>query len=149
MDKTNDFNISVDLVTDEGFAELTVSPSLNSMSYVLDFLEEQLGKLDMPMKKVSKLLIALDEIYSNIARYSEAPIAKICFAVEDGVFVLTISDNGNPYNPLEAEEPDTTLSAEEREPGGLGIMMVKNLMDKVEYEHNGELNILRLSMKLA
>lgn len=58
--------------------------------------------------------------------------------------MLTLKDHGTPYNPLEKEDPDITLSAEERDIGGLGIFMVKNLMDEVTYDYIDEENILTL-----
>lgn len=56
----------------------------------------------------------------------------------------TFVPHGTPYNPLEKEDPDITLSAEERDIGGLGIFMVKNLMDEVTYDYINEENILTL-----
>ena len=57
---------------------------------------------------------------------------------------LTFIDNGVPYNPLEKEDPDTTLSAEDRKIGGLGIYMVKKNMDEMEYEYSEGKNILSM-----
>lgn len=57
--------------------------------------------------------------------------------------VLTFRDDGVPYNPLNRDEPDITLDAEDREIGGLGIYMTRKMMDKTEYEYKGE-NIFRM-----
>jgi len=62
--------------------------------------------------------------------------------------VLVFRDDGTQYNPLEAEDPDITLSIEERGIGGLGVFMVKKMMDSVEYEYIDGVNTLRLSLKL-
>ena len=61
---------------------------------------------------------------------------------EPRAVVMTFMDSGIPYNPLEKEEPDTTLSAEEREIGGLGIFIVKKTMDEISYRYENEKNIL-------
>ena len=92
-----------------------------------------------------KIDIVIDEIYSNIKLYSGATEARIECSVKDGSITLVFSDNGVPYNPLEAEEPDITLDAERRKVGGLGIFMVKKTMDQVEYEY--ELSFNRLILK--
>ena len=62
--------------------------------------------------------------------------------------IITYIDNGVPYNPLEKEDPDTSLSAEEREIGGLGIYMVKKSMDDITYEYKDGQNILAIKKNL-
>ncbi len=93
--------------------------------------------------------IAADEIFSNIARYAYYPetgeaIVRIC--VDDDITV-EFEDCGIAYNPLSAQSPDITLSADEREIGGLGLFMVKNLMDSVEYKRAANKNILTIKKK--
>ena len=61
---------------------------------------------------------------------------------------LGFRDNGKPYNPLDAKEPDVTASAEDRAIGGLGIFMVRKMMDKVEYMYKDGQNVLTLTMKV-
>ena len=106
---------------------------MDTIGQVSSFLEQELEKLEVPMKTANKLQIAMDEIYSNIVRYSGADDAEIKCCVDDGILTLRFRDNGTPYNPLDAETPDTTLSAEERSIGGLGIFMVRKMMDSVDY----------------
>lgn len=116
---------------------------------VTEFIEEELGKLDCPMKTIVQLNIAIDEIYSNIVKYAyKNKKGPVTVRLEErhnphGV-CLTFIDEGIPYNPLNADPPDTTLSAEEREIGGLGIYMVKESMDNIVYEYKYEQNILHL-----
>ena len=57
---------------------------------------------------------------------------------------MTVSDAGIPYDPLQQEDPDVSLEADERQIGGLGIYLVKQLMDEVSYEYRGGMNILRI-----
>ena len=111
---------------------------------VNDFMEKTLEKLEVPVKTAAKLKIAVDEIYSNIVFYSKATKATVmCFMEQEKLFVV-FEDNGIPYNPLEAAEPDTTLAAEDREIGGLGILVVRKLMDEVIYENSDGYNRLTL-----
>jgi len=61
---------------------------------------------------------------------------------DENKVVISISDQGKEFNPLEKADPDTTLDADEREIGGLGIFMVKNIMNHIYYERSGENNII-------
>lgn len=123
---------------------ITVDPKEDSMQTVIDFVEKTMEQAEVPMKTAVKMNIAVDEIYSNIRLYSGATKATIECAVEDDRIVLVFTDNGSPYNPLDKADPDISLSAEEREIGGLGIFMVKKTMDEVTYEYSEGFNRLTL-----
>lgn len=128
--------------------ELTLSPTLEKITEVTEFIEGILSEKEVPMKIITRVNMAIDEIFSNIARYSGATVATVgCSVVEDKV-LLRFSDNGKPYDPTEKKDPDTTLSAEEREIGGLGIFMVKKMMDEVEYVYKDGSNVLSLVKNL-
>ena len=90
-----------------------------------------------------------DEIYANIVNYSKATLATIFYSIENGKLRISFTDNGIPYNPLEASEPDVTLSAEERQIGGLGIFMVKKMTESMEYEYADGKNVLSLVIALS
>lgn len=124
---------------------LTVKPSMESVPQVASFVEEQLEEFDIAAKIAAKLMIAVDEIYSNIVRHSGASEAYVSIVKEADALRIIFSDNGKPYNPMDAEEPDITASAEERDIGGLGILMVRKMMDDVEYEYKQGMNKLVLT----
>lgn len=128
---------------------LSVTPGMDTIPQVAAFVEEQLERFEVPMGLSTKLMIALDEIFSNIVRYSGASEAQIRLVKETDTLRLIFCDNGKPYNPLDAEEPDVTASAEERSIGGLGIFMVRKMMDAVEYEYTHGMNRLTLAKKLV
>ena len=113
-----------------------------------DFVEEHLEQFEVPMKISTKLMVAVDEIYSNIVHYSGASQAKVQILKEADTLRLIFRDNGKPYNPLDAEEPDVTAAAEDRTIGGLGIFMVRKMMDNVEYMYKDGQNVLTLMMKV-
>ena len=123
---------------------ITVDPREDTMRAVVSFVEETLALAEVPVKIAMKMNIAADEIYSNIQRYSGATNAQIECVVSENRLTLVFEDNGSPYNPLDKEDPDTTLSADEREIGGLGIFMVKKTMDDVSYEYSEGMNRLTL-----
>jgi len=126
---------------------ITLKPTEESMADAAAFMENALVSSGVPKKIISKMNIAVDEIYSNIIRYSGAEEADIECAVSDGKILLIFRDNGRPYNPTEKPDPDLTLSAEERDIGGLGFFMVKKIMDNVEYTYREGLNHLTLTKR--
>ena len=133
--------------------ELTVSASIESIETVTDFVNEQLEALDCPMKAQMQIDIAIDELFGNIAHYaygSEEGEATVRVEVTESplAVVVTFIDRGVPYDPLAKDDPNTTLSAEEREIGGLGIFMVKKSMDDIAYEYKDGQNILKIKKNL-
>ena len=131
----------------EGMKKISVSPQLASIDAVTDFFETCLTEQNAPVKVVSQINIAVDEIFSNIVRYSGATSVLIgCRAEKDHV-VLRFADNGRPYDPTEKDDPDITLSAEERDIGGLGIFMVKKTMDDISYVYADGFNILTIQKR--
>ncbi|MEG1605568.1 MAG: SpoIIE family protein phosphatase [Clostridia bacterium] len=141
--------LSLELTPQKGAAmrKLKLSPTLAAIEQVTAFVEKELEAADVSMKSVIQMNIAADEVFSNIARYSGATDATVGVSVEDGRITLRFADNGRPYDPTGKPDPDITLSAEERDVGGLGIFMVKKSMDTVEYEYHDGLNILTLTKR--
>ena len=97
--------------------------------------------------------IAVEEIFVNIANYAYNPeIGKAEIVVEitekPVTVAITFEDSGVPYNPLEKQDPDITLNAEERDIGGLGIFMAKKSMDDIEYTYRDGKNILTIKKAL-
>ena len=133
--------------------ELNIAATVENIETVTDFVNEQLEALDCPMKAQMQIDIAIDELFGNIAHYAYNPeIGKATVRVEviedPLAVVITFIDNGVPYDPLAKADPNTTLSAEEREIGGLGIFMVKKTMDDITYEYKDGQNILAIKKNL-
>ena len=133
--------------------ELTIAATVENIEAVTDFVNGQLEALDCPMKAQMQIDIAIDELFGNIAHYAYNPeIGQATVRVEvieDPLAVtITFIDNGVPYDPLAKEDPDTTLSIEDREIGGLGIYMVKKSMDDIAYEYKNGQNILTIKKNL-
>ncbi|MBQ8124541.1 MAG: ATP-binding protein, partial [Kiritimatiellae bacterium] len=95
------------------------------------------------------LHVILDEIASNIVRYSGASEFELTVAAtaDPAGVRLVFSDDGQPYDPLAHVDPDTTLSAAERPIGGLGILMVKKMSDSVDYARVRSRNVLTIFKK--
>ena len=133
--------------------EITLAATLENIDLVTDFVSELLDANGCSMRVQTQINIAIDELFSNIARYAYAPgegdaTVQVEF-VENNEFVeLTFIDSGTPYDPLAKADPDTTLSAEEREIGGLGIFMVKKSVDDIKYEYKNGQNVLMIKKKI-
>jgi anti-sigma regulatory factor (Ser/Thr protein kinase) len=134
--------------------ELKLAATVENIETVTDFVNEQLEALDCPMKAQMQIDIAIDELFGNIAHYAYKPgVGDATVRVETGedplAVVITFIDKGVPYDPLAKDDPDTTLSAEDRKIGGLGIYMVKKSMDDMTYEYKDGQNILKIKKHLA
>ena len=123
-------------------SDISVTPDKDSIKTVTEFMESTLEEWKAPMKVANKVQIAVDEIYSNIVYYSGATNAKITVTGSDEKLSLLFEDDGTPYDPTTAKEPDVTLSAEERDIGGLGIFMVKKMAADIHYENTDGKNRL-------
>lgn len=126
----------------------TVDLSLENIPELTSFVEDTLREKGASDKTVAKINIALDELYSNIVKFSGATYAKISCGVKDESIFVSFEDDGVRYNPLEKRDTDITLNADDREIGGLGILMVKKSMDNIEYKYENNKNILVVSKKL-
>lgn len=140
--------LAVDLKCLFGDTELSLIPNAASFDTLNDFAQKLTSRLEVVPRLANKINIIFDEIYANIVNYSGATLAKISYAIEGKKLYITFIDNGIYYDPLSAEAPDITLSADERKIGGLGIHMVKKMSENVEYERIDEKNILKITMSL-
>lgn len=125
--------------------ELTMEAVVENIGKATEFVEQRLEEQGCPMKMQAQFAIVIDEIVSNIAQYAYAPgsgdVTLVLDCGGDSV-TLTFKDRGSKYDPLQRPDPDIGLSAEEREPGGLGIFMVKKTMDECGYEYRDGQNVL-------
>ena len=124
-------------------------PKQESIAAASDFLDECVEVFDIPMRAGYSLKVVTDEIFSNIVYYSGAKNAEILLRNEMEQVTLVFLDDGSAYNPLEAEEPDITASAEERSIGGLGLLMVRKMAETVQYEYLDGKNQLTVVLSKA
>ena len=134
-------------------AEITIPARVENLDTVTAFVDAELEKLDCPIKTQIQIDVAVEELYVNIAHYAYAPgEGDATIEVETDPASRTVSitfrDRGIPYDPLAKPDPDVTLSADERQIGGLGIFMVKKSMDDMRYTYEDGQNILTIVKKL-
>ena len=117
------------------------------------FVRDMCGKYGVAKEIVGDVDIAVDELGSNIVLYAypreETHTFHTFFHCVNGELTITFVDEGVPFDPTRPTETHLDLPPEERPLGGLGIMMVKELMDKVEYQRKGGKNILRIAKRFA
>ena len=136
-----------------GVKELTLEASLESLPQVTAWIDEQLEALDCSLRAQTQIDVAIDEIFGNIVHYAYPEgkgNATVRFEhdAEANMVTITFLDHGIPFDPLAKPDPDTTLSAEDREIGGLGIFLVKKTMDDVSYAFRDGMNTLTLKKKI-
>lgn len=127
--------------------KFTIDAKLENLPSVTEFVIDALESRDCPMKVTMQMELVIEEIFVNVASYAyknDAGKVTICrsFDEEPRALNLIFADSGTPYNPLEHKDPDTSLGAEEREIGGLGIFLVKKNVDEIFYKYENGQNIL-------
>ena len=125
--------------------ELTLEAKIENLEQVQLFVESVLEENGCPMKSLMQISIAVEEIFTNIALYAygeDTGEARVCVRPLEAGAEITFLDRGMRYDPLQKEDPDVTLTAEERPVGGLGVFMVKKIMDEVRYEYRDGQNVL-------
>ena len=128
--------------------KFTFDATLDGLAKAMATLEESLDSAGCPVSAKTKLMVAMDEIASNIVHYSGASDfdVDIDFPENPDAVRISFSDSGKAFNPLtEAKAADITASVEERQVGGLGMFMVKKMMDNVSYVYENGRNILTVS----
>ena len=132
--------------------EITLLAKCEYLDQVLEFIDTLLAEKNCTMRAQLELDLAVEELFVNIASYAYRPIegpVTIQVSFEGNMVSIVFIDGGKPYNPWEKEDPDVTLSAEERQIGGLGIYLVKNTMNQVDYRYENGKNILTIQKDIT
>lgn len=128
--------------------EITLDASLDNLQKFKDFINEQAESYGFGMSRVLKIELACDELLVNSINYayehSKGEITVRCLAVEPNTLSIDIIDSGPPFNPLEAEAPDLELNVDDRQIGGLGIFLVREMVDDMQYTRRDNQNIISL-----
>ena len=128
--------------------KLCLSNDIEELNKLEPFLNDFFEREDLDKSILPQLDLALEEALTNVIMYAypenEKGMAELTLEVVDGRIGATLADNGTPFNPLQCEEANLDVSLEERQIGGLGIHLIKEIMDEVEYVHEEGRNVLRL-----
>ena len=131
----------------------TFPAKTESLNEVLSFVEKTLEGFECPMKIQMALTVAIEEVFVNVAHYAYPDgegDASLYIGFDDQSRTITfrMMDKGIPFDPLAKPDPDITLSAEEREIGGLGIFITKKTMDSLSYSYENGENVLTMIKKI-
>ena len=124
--------------------EITVEAVIDNLEQVTAFVDSRLEALDCPADTQFQIEVAMEELFTNIANYAYAPGTGDVTVRAEGeprAIALTFIDSGVPYDPLAKEDPDLTLSLEERPIGGLGVYMARQCMDGMTYRREDGKNV--------
>ena len=133
-----------------GDPQLIVPADRGEFAVLQQWILSIAAELDMQERIRKQLMICCDEIFTNIASYAYpngngSVAVAVEFVSETQSLRIIFSDSGTAFNPLEISEPDTSSALSERKIGGLGMFMVKKMMDSVEYCRQDGKNILTLT----
>lgn len=133
--------------------KLTIDAKIENLPAVTQFVTDALESRNCSLKIIMQIELVIEEIFVNIANYAyknNSGIATVCRNFEDNPAALNLifMDSGEKYNPLQHEDPDINLSAEDREIGGLGIFLVKKNVDEISYKYEDGQNILSVKKLL-
>ena len=131
----------------------TFPARVGELSDVLGFVDQTLESYECPMKIQTAICVAIEEVFVNVAHYAYGEgegdmTLGIGFDAESREITFRMTDRGIPFDPLKKPDPDITLSAEEREIGGLGIFITKKTMDRVSYAYENGENVLTMIKKI-
>ena len=131
--------------------KIVVKAYKSNLGKIFSFISKELSPYNCNENILNKINIVVEEIFVNIANYAyekEGGEVEIACEVNNQNIEITFLDSGKKFNPLTHVDPDTTLPLEEREIGGLGILLTKKLMDDVRYGYSDGKNILKIVKKL-
>lgn len=113
------------------------------------FLQEFWSAASLPPAQAMNFELALEEVFMNVVSHGSSPgtvpRVEVSLLLADGGVMMSIEDDGAAFNPLTLPEPDIQAKIDERRVGGLGVFLVRKLMDAVSYQRNGSRNQLRMS----
>ncbi len=132
---------------------IELKAELNALEALFVFLEEACAALQVPLEAQRALELSADEAVTNIINYAypeglPGPL-RLSLQKNEGEIVLTIEDQGKPFDEAEVPDPDLDAPLEERHVGGLGVFLMHKMMDRVERSRQGDSNFLVLAKKIS
>ena len=131
--------------------ELSIDAKKENLDTVMDFICSVLEEGGCPIKLQTSICLSVEELFVNVAHYAyQKEAGKVTIRIEVNYKItIEFEDEGIPFNPLEKEDPDINAAAKDREIGGMGIFMVKQIMDSVEYKRESGKNIVVMSKAVS
>ncbi len=132
---------------------VSLTNRLNDLDKIAGALEDIAELWSLPVDLTMTLNLVIEEAFTNVVNYAfqDESVHDIELVIQkiDNRLVISLKDDGVAYDPTLNSDPDISMSARDREIGGLGIFLIKKMMDKVSYERRGEANILTMEKLIA
>jgi anti-sigma regulatory factor (Ser/Thr protein kinase) len=133
-------------LNDTVFEWIDLAASLDAVERCRQFVDGKTAVQAFPQSRRFKLELALEEVLVNVVHYAysedqQEGWIKLGYYDDDGTVCIRIVDGGRPFDPLLKEDPDISMNIEDREVGGLGIFLVKNMVDDLSYQRSDNRNI--------
>jgi len=129
-------------------SELTLPAKLSNLRELVELVSKCAADLGLNSEKITDIGVATEEVLVNICNYAyqgEAGEVKVsCMVDDESRFIIEIEDRGIPFDINMLDDPNLTIDLNEREVGGLGVYIIKELMDEVQYRREDDRNILKL-----
>jgi len=136
----------------EVLSTIRVPAKLDHLHALIDMVSNCAKEQGLGEKRINEIEIAAEEALVNIFHYAyqgqEGDVEISCRVERGRTFIIEIIDSGMPFDPFSVSEPDTTLDVAERQIGGIGVFLIKKLMDEVTYQRDNNKNILKLAVNL-
>lgn len=126
---------------------LILKPSMEETLQLQPFVAQAAEAAGIDKREAGRLRLAVEEAVANVINYSQATAITLRTAVEPDRLVLTIDDDGQPFDPTEGSTTDLTVPADQRPPGGMGIVLMQQMADGLSYRRINGHNILRIEKK--
>ena len=126
---------------------ITLKADASEYPHMTAFIKSLIKERHLDNRLAGRLRLTVEEAVGNIIDYSGASAFTLTVADSDGHLCITITDDGMPFNPLTAPEPDLSLSPDERQIGGLGIVYMRKMSDSIDYHRIDNKNQLEIRLK--
>lgn len=131
---------------------LSVESSTKHLAEVRDFVASHARELGLPEKDISEIRLAVDEAYTNIIKhaYKNKPSHPVNVTIgnDDKELWISITDEGEGFNPDEYQAPDILKKIKNKQRGGMGVFLIRKLMDRVQYNRKGSVNEITMIKNL-
>ena len=131
---------------------ICVSSAAGQLPVLMQFVRDFWATASLPPAKESSFALALEEVFMNVVMHGSppgtAPTVEVSLGLADGQIAMTVEDDGPPFDPLMLPQPDVEAGIEERRIGGLGVFLVRQLMDTLDYRRVGARNQLRMTQRV-
>jgi serine/threonine-protein kinase RsbW len=127
---------------------LSVEASTEHLAEVRDFVASHAENIGLDQKMISEIRLAVDEAYTNIIKHAygnnSAETVNIEIGSDDDQLWITLIDSGKSFDPESYREPDLMKRIKEKKRGGMGVYLIRKVMDQVHYNRKGKSNEIRM-----